>query len=215
MSDSRPLSTISHIVPAPDYSSAGEEVLLRGMLADDARAWREFNVRYSRLIYSCISKIVHRFRGVVSEDDISEVYATFCVQILANDKHKLRSFDATRGNKLGSWLGMLANHAAYDFLRSIRREPKRSELTEAMHVCCERPDPCEVAVWRRQAADVTALLSGFSDKDREFILLYFGEGLSPEAVAEKMGINIKTVYSKKHKIRGRLEGLLAEQQMAA
>lgn len=214
------MTQLSFTSPAPitlaaNVVDASEQTLLQGLLADEPRAWREFNTRYSRLIYSCINRIVHRFRGVVSEDDASEIYATFCVQILSNDKHKLRSFDPTRGNKLGSWLGMLASHAAYDFLRRVKREPKRTTLTEAMDITNELPDPCEVAIWRREALRVTEVLRDFSEKDQEFILLYFGEGLSPELIAEKMGISIKTVYSKKHKIRGRLEGLLGEQRLAA
>jgi len=208
-------ATVQTLHSTPNFSDASDAVLLGGLLVDDARAWREFNTRYSRLIYSCIGKVVRRFRGVVSEDDTSEVYATFCLQILANNKHKLRSFDETRGNKLGTWLGMLATHAAYDFLRAVKRQPKSTTLTDAMDISYERPDPCEVALWRREAARISALMDGFSEKDQEFIQLYFGEGLSPETIAIQMGINIKTVYSKKHKIRGRLESLLLEQQLAA
>jgi RNA polymerase sigma-70 factor, ECF subfamily len=45
--------------------------------------------------------------------------------------------------------------------------------------------------------------------------LYFGEGLTPEQIAQEMGINIKTVYSKKHKIQARLEAIVARRQLAA
>jgi RNA polymerase sigma-70 factor (ECF subfamily) len=68
---------------------------------------------------------------------------------------------------------------------------------------------------QERAQIVGSMFSTFSDKDREFIALYYGEGLGPEQVAERMEISIKTVYSKKHKIRSRLEALLAEQQLAA
>ncbi len=34
----------------------------------------------------------------------------------------------------------------------------------------------------------------------EFITLYYGEGLEPEEIGRRMGISVKTVYSKKHKI---------------
>ena len=41
------------------------------------------------------------------------------------------------------------------------------------------------------------------------MVLYYAEGLEAEQVAEEMGISVKTVYSKKHKIRTRLAELLA------
>jgi RNA polymerase sigma-70 factor (ECF subfamily) len=36
------------------------------------------------------------------------------------------------------------------------------------------------------------------------VALYYGDGLTPEHVAERLGISVKTVYSKKHKIQRKL-----------
>jgi RNA polymerase sigma-70 factor, ECF subfamily len=189
--------------------------LVAALIADDPHAWREFNTRFSRLVLSTISRVTARFSAVVSQEDLREIYATFCVQLLANDKLKLRSFDPERGNKLSTWLGLLASHTAYDFLRGARREPRRAALTEAEDLCSSLPDPCESALMRERAELVSQLLSNFTDRDRAFIQLYFGEGLAPEIVAERLQISVKTVYSKKHKIQARLQALLADAQLAA
>lgn len=189
--------------------------LLRGLLADDPSAWRTFNTRYARLVYSCISRVMARFSGVTSGDDVREVYATLCVQLLANDKKKLRSFEASRGTKLGSWLGMLAVHAAYDHLRSVRRTPLHGSLVEAETLCGEEPSPFEQSLNRERAAHVSRLMNSLSDKDKLFFRLYFADGLAPEAVAERMGISVKTVYSKKHKITAKLEALLNDCEQRA
>jgi len=201
---------VSYRAPANDDGR-----LVQELLADRPEAWREFNTRFSRLVLSTITRVTTRFRGVVSQEDVREIYATFCVQLLANDKLKLRSFDPERGNKLSTWLGLLASHTAYDFLRSARREPRRGTLSEAEELSSSLPDPCESALMRERAELVQDLLAHFTDKDRAFIQLYFGEGLAPERVAERLGISVKTVYSKKHKIQARLQTLLAEAQQAA
>ena len=39
--------------------------------------------------------------------------------------------------------------------------------------------------------------------------LYYGDGLSPEHVAERLGISVKTVYSKKHKIQRKLSEIVS------
>ena len=195
--------------------AADDAKLVRALLTDDPLAWREFNTRFSRLVLSTISRVTARFSGVVSQDDLREIYATFCVQLLANDKLKLRSFDPERGNKLSTWLGLLASHTAYDFLRSARREPRRAALSEAEDLCSSLPDPCESALMRERADQVRELMAHFTDKDRAFIQLYFGEGLAPEIVAERLNISVKTMYSKKHKIQARLQTLLADAQLAA
>ena len=209
---SPPQETASLVQSAPVTDDAA---LVRALIADDSRAWREFNTRFSRLVLSTIGRVTARFSGVVSQEDMREIYATFCVQLLANDKIKLRSFDPERGNKLSTWLGLLASHTAYDFLRGARREPRRAALSEAEDLCSTMPDPCESALSRERATLVGSLLESFTDKDRAFIQLYFGEGLAPERVAERLGISVKTVYSKKHKIQARLQSLLVEAQLAA
>lgn len=197
------------------HEANAERHLLEGMLRDDPQAWRQFNVQYSRLIYRCITRVTARFGSLVGPDDVREIYAMLCLQLLAHDKRKLRSFEPERGNKLSSWLGMLAIHTAYDYLRGIKREPKRGALTEAETLTTDMPDPCEAYTQRERARLLGQLLADLTEKDQQFVMLYYGEGLEPESVAERMGISVKTVYSKKHKIRSRLEALLSERRLAA
>ena len=164
-------------------------------------------------MYRSISRVLNRF-SYVSEDDCQEVYSTLCLQLVAADKKKLRSYDDARGAKLGTWLGMLANHAAYDHLRRRRREPNTEELGSAETLSTERPSPFERCALNQEASRVSRLLADLSDKDREFMVLYYGEGLEAEQVAVEMGISVKTVYSKKHKIRARLAQILAQHEAA-
>ncbi|HYP88471.1 MAG TPA: sigma-70 family RNA polymerase sigma factor [Polyangiaceae bacterium] len=185
-----------------------EAELLDRLLKSEPNSWRELNQRYARLVTSCIQRVVARFSKRVSVDAVEEIYATFSLKLLANDKLKLRSFEPSRGNKLGTWLGMLATHCAYDYLRSIRREPSAVCLTEAETLSSESHDPCESAMLSERAKLVRDLLADFSDKDRLFVTLYYQDGLSPEHVAERLGISVKTVYSKKHKIQRRLSEIV-------
>ena len=100
-----------------------DDDLIAGMLANDPAAWREFQAKYDRLIIRCITKVTRRFASMVSQDDVREVYANLYVSLLGNDMHKLRTFDPERGNRFSSWIGLLAINAAYDYLRTLKREP--------------------------------------------------------------------------------------------
>jgi RNA polymerase sigma-70 factor (ECF subfamily) len=197
------------------YGACSDTDLVQGLLQNDPAAWHAFTVRYGRLIQSCIHRVVARFPGVVRADDALEITSTLYVQLLANGRHKLRSFAPERGSKLGTWLGMLATHAAYDFLRGVRKLPRAIELTEAEELANEAPDASELTLNRERASRVSAALAEFTRKDREFVDLYFGEGLDPDEVARRMGISVKTVYSKKHKIQRRLASLLGSPCLAA
>ena len=48
------------------------------------------------------------------------------------------------------------------------------------------------------------MLAEFTDKDRTFVELYYQRGLEADEIAAEMQISLKTVYSKKHKIRAHL-----------
>jgi RNA polymerase sigma-70 factor, ECF subfamily len=189
--------------------SRDEELdLLDGLLAGKEDAWRRFHAQYDRLIYRCIRKVTQGFSAVVRNEDEREIYSNLIVQLLSNDKRKLRSFDPDRGSRLGTWLGLLATHAAYDYLRSLRREVPRVPLTEAESACFDGASPLEQVERQQKSRMVKQLLTKLSAKDQQFVKLYFNRGMSPEAVADAMQISVKTVYSKKHKIQTRLEGFV-------
>ncbi len=190
-----------------DASAWSDEQLIARLIKSQPLAWREFERRYDRLIDRCILKVTRRFSSVVSADDVREIASTLRLSLLANDMHKLRTFDPERGNRFSSWIGLLAINCAYDYLRSVRREPGKAALAEASDLAAETPDPFESVAQRQRAGIAQKLLESFSARDRAFAALYFGEGLDPNVIAARMKISVKTVYSKKHKIQARLEAM--------
>jgi RNA polymerase sigma-70 factor (ECF subfamily) len=203
------------MLPRPIDTTESDAVLVREMLAGSRAAWRVFHARYDRLVARCIARVTCRFARSLSQDDVREIAATLMVQLCANDMAKLRSFDADRGRRLSSWIGLLAVNCAYDHLRSIRNEPGRASLDECEDMDGDAPQPDELYDMKERARLVNEILADFSDKDREFVTLYFAEGLDVEQIAERMCISVKTVYSKKHKIQTRIEARLSEMHLAA
>ena len=194
--------------PVADASVWTDEVLLARMVGREATAWKEFHRRFDRLVYRCIHKVTSRFPGSIGSDDVREIYAQFLFGLSARDMHKLRTFDAERGNKLSSWIGLLATNTAWDFLRAVARQPQQTELSDAEDLGLTDRDPFDHLLEKERWCRVNDTLREYSDKDRDFVRLYYMDGLTPEEVAEEMQISVKTVYSKKHKIRCRLQRAL-------
>ena len=118
--------------------------------------------------------------------------------------HKLRAFDFERGSRLSTWISMLATNATWDHLRSFARRPGLGpwgevELTEA-----DDPDPLKALLAREDVARLAKVLDSFSQKDREFVQLFYLGDEDPEHVAVRLRISVKTVYTKKHKLKARL-----------
>ncbi len=191
--------------------AAQERDLVARLLLDDPSAWRFFTQEYSRVALASIRRVLTRFTRVTDEHDVDEIYARFCFELLANNRRKLRWFDPEKGSRLSTWVGLLANNATYDYLRRLKRHGVCDPLPEQDCIQADTASPLEQAELQERAIKTAELLAQLSDRDREFVELYFGRGMSPEDIAHRMNISIKTVYTKRHKISARLESLMAMQ----
>lgn len=210
--------------PRPDLRRVKDHDLLAAAMDRDEHAWTELMRRYRPLIFRCILRVLKRYGALLSTDDIDEIFGDVCVSILHNDMHKLRAWDPARGTRLGSWLGLLAINVTHDHLRQLSRrppllrlEPRPGEADEPMiaEPPAAEPSALERLLDRERWVVLARLLEDFSSRDRRFVELYYGHGLSPEEVAAAMGISVKTVYSKKNKVRTRLQRLAGAAQQTA
>ena len=185
--------------------------LLRHVLRSEGRAWAELVRRYRPLIYRCITKVTLKYAPTLGSADLDEIYADVMMQLVREDMHKLRIYNPSRGTKLGSWIGMLSVNAAYDFLRSAGRRPLLDKVDGAIdpHEECDRT-PLDQLIEKERWEHLNGLLSEFTDKDRTFVELYYQKGMEADEIAAEMQISLKTVYSKKHKIRAHLVRVLGQ-----
>jgi RNA polymerase sigma factor (sigma-70 family) len=197
-----------HGGPQPDESR-----LLQALVSGDPAAWRELLLRYRSVIERSITSVTSRFRSVLSADDEQEIFATLCIRLLENDRRRLAAFDPDRGCSLATWLGMLAIRTAHDLLRQRRRESNRDHHAMLDSLSATGPDPYEQCLERERLAILHGLLGHCSDRDRQFFNQLCSDTFDPESIARELGIAVTTVYTKKHKLVGRLVRL-AEQQRA-
>jgi RNA polymerase sigma-70 factor (ECF subfamily) len=191
----------------PDYRNLADGPLLEMVLSRDQIAWRELMRRYRNLIFRCITRVAAKYDAVLSNEDANEIFGDMCFNLLRDDMRKLRAYDPARGAKLGSWLGLLAINTAYDYLRATARRPMLDKMDKAIERAGDGPSALETLLEKEQWHYVNYLMADFSEKDRRFVELYYGHGLLPEEVAAAMGISVKTVYSKKNKLRTKLVAL--------
>jgi RNA polymerase sigma-70 factor, ECF subfamily len=190
------------------YAALTDMRLLDAVLAQDEIAWRELIRRFRGLIYRCITKVLCKYESVLSNEDVNEIFSEVCLNLLRDDMKKLRAYDPSRGSKLGSWIGLISINTSYDHLRVTARQPILDRLEGTL---VERedshPSPLELLLDKERWLRLNTLASDFSPKDQRFMELYFARGMAPTEVARLMNISVKTVYSKKNKIRNRLVAL--------
>jgi len=197
------------------YRLISDGQLLRAVLRQDEIAWRELIRRFRGLIYRCITKVLCKYESVLGNEDVNEIFSEVCFNLLRDDMKKLRAYDPSRGSKLGSWIGLISINTAYDHLRVTARQPVLDRIEGTVDREDANPSPLEQLLDKERWSRLTGLAAEFSPKDQRFMELYFGRGMAPTEVAQAMNISVKTVYSKKNKIRNRLVALALASRVAA
>ncbi len=191
--------------------------LLEAVLQRRNRAFEEFLRRFKGLMYSCIQKVFMKHAIPYTDDSVSDVLSQVYFNLVKDDFHKLRVYDPEKGYKVASWLCLIATNTTYD---ELRRKPKylltlddpddyREPVTDIL-------SPMEESVLRERLDIMAQAVELLTDRERDFLHLYYMEGLEPEEIAERMGISTSTVYSKKNKLVAKLakliKGMLEEQR---
>src|SRR5260370_20587873 len=78
------------------------------------RWWAEFVRRYERLLMSCVLKVLRRYGATFSREDLDDLVGDVWLTLLRDDMRKLRQYDASRGFRIASFLGLVATNATID-----------------------------------------------------------------------------------------------------
>ncbi|MDB4991311.1 MAG: hypothetical protein JWN04_6489 [Myxococcaceae bacterium] len=197
---------------APETTALSEADLIRRMLERDNHAWTQFLTRYDRLIHARIDSVLRRFSGPsYAQLERDEVYSVLVGSLVRRDMHKLRAFEIERGYRLSTWIALLASNAAWDHVRLAARRidiPYSAEHLEGMP---SGLDATRALMARAGFQQVSRAVTRLSSRDREFFELFYVRCFEPEEIAAKMRISVKTVYTKKHKLRARVASLCASE----
>ena len=194
-------------------SSAEETVLLTALLATKKkvqhdRLWAEFVQRYERLIVSCVVKALRRYGATFSRDDLDDLVGDVWLVLLREDMKKLRQYDATRGFRIASFLGLVATNATIDHLRARQAESTPLDDLIEDFASLRAEAPRDVVEAREEAELARAALAQLSGDERAFVVDCFRDERSPEELARSLGVTTNTVYSRKFKIREKLQKIV-------
>lgn len=169
----------------------GETELINRARAGDASAFGELIERH----YDFIFKVAYRWCG--RRADAEDIAQDVCVRIA-------RAIGAYRGGAaFTTWLYSMTLNAARDLRRKETREAARDEAYKVHALSAasngETDEPAD-ALW--------IAVRRLPDKQRDAVLLVYGEELSHARAAEIMGISEITVSWHVHEAKKRLKLLM-------
>ena len=186
-----------------------DNALLEWVLEGSEPGFRVFLERFRGLIVSCAAKTGQRSGMKLSADELMDVLGEVSLNLVTNDRRRLRLYQQGRGSSVATWVGVITTSTTLDFLRRVRRHPTTAMTEEELdQLASPRQGPEDARAEREQRSLVDRVLTQLSRRDQKFVELYFASGESPEQIADTMGISLSTVYSKKAKIKARLGALV-------
>jgi RNA polymerase sigma-70 factor (ECF subfamily) len=194
-------------------SSSEEAALLTSLLragtkTQHERLWSEFVRRYERLISVCVVKTMRRYGALFCRDEVEDLVGEVWLMLLRDDMRKLRQYDAGRGFRLASFLSLLATNATIDHLRG--RQIEATPIEEVLEDWATRHAevPRDLVEKRQEMEMARSALSQLPDNDQAFVVECFHKERTPEDIAREHGVTVSTVYSRKFKIREKLQQIV-------
>jgi RNA polymerase sigma-70 factor, ECF subfamily len=175
-----------------DESEASDAELIGRAQGGDRGAFGKLLERHYHFVY----RAAYRWCG--KKADAEDIAQEVCVRLgrAIRDYHGSGAFT--------TWLYTMTLNAARDMMRKTVREAIKTEAYGAYELIAgeasaEPEDPAE-ALW--------AAVRMLPDKQRDAVLLVYGEGLSHALASEAMGISETTVSWHIHEAKKRLKALM-------
>lgn len=187
-------AVVSHSMMAMMVEDEASDLALVGRARDgDRRAFGELVERHYGFVY----RVAYRWCG--NKPDAEDIAQEVCARL----GRAIRSFQG--GAKFTSWLYTLTLNAARDMKRKSLRETVKAEAF-GVHALVSGGEAAEAEPDRAEA--LWAAVRQLPDKQRDAVLLVYGEGLGHAAAADVMGSAEATVSWHIHEAKKRLKVLM-------
>jgi RNA polymerase sigma-70 factor (ECF subfamily) len=189
--------------------------LLDGALSREPEKWQRFYRRYQPFITACVAHVLKCRQIPFGREDLEDFVADVWVALLRNDKEVLRRFDPRRGRTLSSWLRLIATRSTIDRLRGRAIQQRYREIGAELDEPLDesngpdaRLEAMERATLARQA------IAQLKPRDQQFLNLCL-EDVDPNEVAQRLGIAVSTVHSRRFKIGQKIIRMIRREQRVA
>lgn len=182
-----------------------DQLLLDALLEDRPHAWTRFLSRFDHLIQATIRRSTDSRWLPLNDDDRGDIRSIFLESLLADDRRKLRAFEPAFGVELATWIGLLVQRCACDYVRSALARVRTSKraLRDPLFDQRDSPDassPEHLLAQKRRVVRVLEEARKMAPRERELFELHYERGLPADEVASLMGTKIQTVYATRLKV---------------
>lgn len=186
-----------------------KELIRRCLSLKDRDAWEIFVRKYSRLIWSSVHKTFLSSSFAYTKEDSEDIYNSLFLSLMDNDFKKLRQFRGDNACSVSTWLSVITVRMTIDYMRRDKRRFVMTSGNEERDIWESIPDSkyrADKLIEEKQRSQILEKLTAtLSPKDKMMYDLLFNKGFSPEDAARALSLSVSAVYSKKHRIIGKMK----------
>ena len=192
-----------------DIDNLSEKELLKECVQENKEAWNTFVERYSNLIYHTINKTLKTYHADHLYQDSSDIHNNVFLSLMENNYRKLRQYKGRNGCTVSSWLMVVTSNFTLNFIKKQKQhipiEDNNADNINVIKNISISQQPDEELSEKEYREVFKELINDVNANDKLFLKLYYEKELSPEEIAEILNLTVSTVYSKKNRIREKLQ----------
>jgi|GEM_PF-4588825 RNA polymerase sigma-70 factor, ECF subfamily len=187
-----------------------ELALLSAVLIGEPGAKTEFFSRYNHIVEMCVRKILSQSGLRPTEEDVRDRVADIWLWLLDNDMHRLRRFDPNRNIRVATWIGLLTRNKTIDKLRTNHDRVTHNLVTGPLEDCPSQEfSPHDLAVHNQRVARLLKAIGALKQEEQQFLEAWYIDRLEPDELADRFGIAVGTVYSRRFKLQQKITHYLS------
>lgn len=184
--------------------------LLTAVLAGEPGAKTEFFSRYNHIVEMCVRKILSQSGQRPTEEDVRDRVADIWLWLLDNDMHRLRRFDPERNIRVATWVGLLTRNKTIDRLRTNHDRVTHNLSMGPLEDCpSQEYSPHDLAVHNQRVARLLKAIGALKKEEQKFLQAWYIDRLEPDELADRFGIAVGTVYSRRFKLQQKITHYLS------
>ncbi len=188
--------------PAPDAPVNRDAELVARLASGDAEALRDAYERHGAIVFGAAVQLLGDHQ--LAEECTQDVFMTLW--------REAGKFDASRGTRLSTWLYAVARNRAITLDRRRRARPAMPVADVPMVDAA--PDPADLVLRADEQERLVAALAELPGEQLEVVKLAYFEGLTQDAIADRLDVPLGTVKGRARLALDRLRRSLDRQPLS-
>lgn len=205
--DRPPSSSPARVVPLPSEGTRQEDYrLVQRLVAGQPQAWREFVLRFQRLVLARVLAAGREIGQAVRAADAEDLCAEVFSRLVAGDFAVLRRFEGR--STLSTWLSVVTRRIVIRRLAALRRGPG--------HAAGHQGPPLDSLAGKRDDEPLAHLigdesherlavgLSQLGERQQQVARLYYLDGCTYREISEQLDMPLNSIGPTLNRIHQKL-----------